>query len=301
MTSRRRALLAVAAIAALATGFAAMRHRPAACPDADECRAAPTATAKRAGDAPPVRSFGPLPEGDFDRTRSLLESRALAGDPASAYRLAEVIGRCRTYTSMSDGVFARLLASAAGMLGALRIDGERIGVRDAIDLIADAKADMDALCSGTEATRASMQPADAFRWNHRAAMLGDTRAMAAYADYAFTEFPTSADLMDHAAEVARRRVTARAMLERALQAGEPTALKSFSAAHSHTGWLQRDPVLALSYWDAYRRTSEGHGLSAVQAAIVDRHLRNRVGAAGEREAQRRAADLLARYFPGVRP
>ncbi|MFZ5656689.1 MAG: hypothetical protein ACOY37_06475 [Pseudomonadota bacterium] len=297
MKPSNRLALALAAVAALATGFLVMRARQPACAEPVSCNAMPQGPDARRVATPAGRTFGPLPQGDFRTTRALLESRALAGDAEAAFRLGEVIGRCRKYESISDSTFATLLAGLAGMLDrGLRLGDERISGTEAIGLLSDAKADADALCEGTAGMTASMSLADAHRWNHHAATLGHTRAMAAYADHAFSEFPTVADLVDNAAEVARRRETARAMIERALRAGEPEALRALAIAHGTDGWMRRDPVLALAYWQAYRLTPAGQALSSTVAALVERQLRSRVDPVGEARARGLARALLARHF-----
>ena len=297
MKPKHRFALALAAVAVLVTGFLVVRGREQACADPARCSAtAQTADARRTG-TPAGRNFGPLPVGDFRTTRALLESRAMAGDAAAAFRLAEVIGRCQKYQSVSDSTFATILAGLVGLFdGGMRMGDERISGTEAIGLFSDAKAEADALCEGTDGMKVAMSPADAHRWNHHAATLGHTRAMAAYADHAFLEFPKAADLMDHAAEVARRRETARLMLDRALRAGEPEALKALAIAHGKDGWMRRDPVLALAYWEAYRLTPAGQELSSTMASITERQLRSRVDPAGEARARGLARALLARHF-----
>lgn len=299
MELKHRFFAGIAAAAVLATFFLLTPKRPSSCTGQQCGSATKSAAPSEATGMVAPRTFGPLPEGGFDRTRATLESRARAGDAEAAFRLGEVIGRCQKYQAVSDSAFARLLAGAVGALGGLRLDGERISPTDAVGLLSDAKAEMDELCGGTEAVRGSMRPADAHRWNHHAATLGHTRAMAAYADHAFSEFETAADLIDHAKEVARRRETARIMLGRALKAGEPEALRSFAMAHARGGWMQRDPVLALAHWEAYRRTAVGNGLSSAHAELFARRLHAQVDAAGRQRASELAHTILTRHFRAI--
>lgn len=297
MKPKHRVALALAAVAVLLAGVLVVRGREPACADPAACGFAVPKTDARRGATPAGRAFGPLPAGDFRVTRPLLESRAIAGDPEAAFRLGEVFGRCREYESLADSTFATLLAGLVGMFdGGLRMGDERISGIEAIGLLSDAKADMDALCNGTQGMKASMALADAHRWNHHAATLAHTGAMAAYADHAFSEFATVADLMDHTAEVARRRETARTMIDRALRAGEPEALKALALAHGKDGWMRRDPVLALAYWNAYRHTPSGQALSSTHASLWERQLRSRVDPTGEARARELARGLLARHF-----
>lgn len=241
------------------------------------------------------RASIPLPNGPFDGVRTTLESRAAAGDAEAAYQLGHVMFQCARYEPISDQAFAGMIAKVVvGMGRFVRVvKSEPLDSADSLDTILHAKAEQDRLCTGTEALRRTLRPGDAHRWNHMAAMKGHPRAMAEYGLHAFVEYETDADLLDHAEEVARRRDTARVMLERARMAGEREALLQGARAYSNGGWLRRDPVRALGYWMAYRSGPVQPGTPEGALRLGDAHYGAGVDAAGRAQAIALARSLGA--------
>lgn len=244
------------------------------------------------GVAPRGVSLGSLADGPFDSVRTVLVSSANAGDADAAYRLGHVTSSCLKYVPIADGVFDTMIAKAGTIVG-LSIFGRRIDDEDVLDVLLYSKDEMDRTCAGTDELRRSGRVAEAYPWIHRAAELGHTGAMAEYADHAFTEFASHADLLDHAAEVARRRELATKMLDRALLAGEPKALKALAKAHHKGGILQRDPMRALAYWLAYRETTHASMLPPGLQRMGDEHYRQALDPVQQAQAESLAMALLA--------
>ena len=246
------------------------------------------------GDVPLRIARTPLPVAPFDSVRVELESSANAGDAEAAYRLGHVVARCMSYEPVSDNAFDDMIAKASVMFGrSLRIGGRAIDDQDLLDVFLYSKDELDRTCAGTGELRRSGRVGDAYSWIHRAAELGHTGAMAEYADHALTEFGSHADLLDHAAEVARRREIARKMLDQALRSGEPKALAAMAKAHGDAGLLRRDRIRALAYWNAYQETTEGLALPPGLQRMGDEHYRRALDATQQSRAERLSVEILA--------
>lgn len=239
-----------------------------------------------------------LPPGRFDAQRAELEARAAGGDAAAAYRLGEVIALCLDYKPMPAGEFTAMLARlVAGVGKAARFGEESRDSEATIDLFLFAYEEAERICDQTDGLRANPPTQDAFHWISRAAGAGHPMAMARYGDAAFESFKGTSDLLDNAAEVARRRDLVRVYAERALRAGEPAALLALAKAHSAEGILEPDPVRALSYWLAYRQTAAGKRLPAAMLRMAEEKAAAGMSPSARALAEREAQRLLSVVEP----
>lgn len=260
----RRAWLALAAVLVLSAMVAAWLFAGGAPPGGDDAAGATSRAGPVAGNAAVASAAGvaqgasasprqpamPLPEGPFHATRAVLEARAEAGDAAAAHRLGDVLGRCRRYKPIADGVLTGMLARAAAEAVTL-FGGVDMGDDATVDAMFAMKDAMDATCDGVGDLARDADPDLAQAWLARAAAAGHPRAMAQYGDHAFDTWTSNAELAANAAEVARRRDRARAWQDQAFAAGEVEVLASLSGAHGASGVRQPDPVRALAYLHAY--------------------------------------------------
>jgi len=199
-----------------------------------------------------------------------------------------------SYQPVSDNAFTEMIATVGVAFGrSLRLAGRAFDDQHTLDLLLYSKDEADRTCAGTDALRRGGRDEDAFVWIQRAAALGHTAAMADYSDHAFTEFADHAALLDNADEVAGRRKTAKRMLDLALRAGEPKALLALAKAHDQAGWLQRDRIRALAFWDAYRQSVDGLALPRTIATLGSDHYRQQLGAAQQEEAGRLSLQIQA--------
>lgn len=244
-----------------------------------------------AADAAPASA--PLPQGAFQDIRQELEVRARAGDAQAAYRLGQVISRCREYQSLPGGgafteMLARIIAKAdSGM----SVNGRRLDDPDLLDVMLYGKQQLDAVCGEVGDLPPSVRKGDARAWFELAAERGHAKAMVDYAAFAFEEFATEADLLDNAAEVAARRERARGYLRRAFETGEPESLLALAASHGHRPYLGRNITDALAYWKAYRRTGEGSKLPAGVARMMEAQLLGLASPQQLRDSERRSLEI----------
>lgn len=236
--------------------------------------------------------------GRFDAQRAELEARAAGGDAAAAYRLGEVIALCLDYKPMPAGEFTAMLARlVAGVGKAARFGEEPLDSETTIDLFLFAYEEAERICDQTDGLRANPPTQDAFHWISRAAASGHPMAMARYGDVAFKPFKETAELLDNAAEVARRRELTRAYAERALRAGEPAALLALAKGHSAEGILEPDPVRALSYWLAYRQTAAAKRLPAAMLRMGEEKAAAGMSPSARALAEQEAQRLLSVVEP----
>ncbi len=296
---RRAGVFGTAASLLLAAGLAGWwmwgRERPV------EPRAGAPAAAKAstfAGASAPAAASrqAPLPRGRFQDIRAELEVRARAGDAQAAYRLGEVLGRCRNYQPMPGGEFAEMLARATAKGSTqVRIGGRSLDDPQLLDAVLYFKDRADAICGDVGDLSASARVGDARAWLELAAERGHARAMVDYGEFAFEDLPSDGDLLDHAAEVARRRELARAYLHRAFQAGEPESLLALAVAHGSKPYLGRDMTEALAYFKAYRGTEAGRRMPPGVQGFVEQQLIASGDAPQAAETDRRAAQILQAF------
>ncbi|MGO1003459.1 hypothetical protein [Lysobacter sp. CA196] len=247
----------------------------------------------RPGSAP---SGTPLPRGSFLQTHQALEIRARAGDAGAAYRLGQVISRCREYRPIPGGDFTEMLAQAIAKAdSSTSLGGRRMNDPDLLDALLYGKDRMDAICGEVGDLPASVRKGDARAWFELAAEGGHAKAMVDYAAFAFEEFPSDADLLDNAAEVIARRERARGYLRRAFEAGEPQSLLALAATHGHKPYLGRNMTDALAYWKAYRRTGEGSKLPQALARMMDAQLLELASPQQVRDSERRSREILQAF------
>lgn len=258
----------------------------------DERRSAPQVAAADASTPDSLPAGAPLPQGSFLETHKELEIRARAGEARAAYRLGQVISRCREYQSIPGGAFTEMLAQAIAKAGSsMTLGGRRMDDPDLLDALLYGKDRMDAICGDVGGLPASVRKGDARAWFELAAEGGHAKAMVDYAAFAFEEFPSDADLLDNAAEVVARRERARGYLRRAFEAGEPESLLALAAAHGHKAYLGRNMTDALAYWKAYRRTGEGGKLPQAVAKMMEAQLLERADPQQVRDSERRSAEI----------
>ncbi|PJJ99424.1 hypothetical protein CO641_07670 [Lysobacteraceae bacterium NML91-0213] len=283
------AAVAVAAIAAL--GWWALGARQPGAP-AQQTTAAGTAH----GTAPAANRHPPLPPGTFDATRAVLEDAAQRGDPEASFRIGRALAYCMRYRPVPGGELTRMLAQAIAEAGdSVRIAGRPLGDERSIDLFLYAHAEGERLCTGTDSLRKTPPAGTAYDHIARAAAQGHPGAMALYPQVAFEEFQNQAALLEHAAEVARRRDRAGTMLEAAIRAGEADALRNAAVAYAANGWLPEDPMRSLTYWFAYLGTPAGQRLpdslrADMEATLLQAHSTDTV-----QKARSRALELLAAH------
>jgi len=299
--NRRAGALWIAAPLLLAAGLAGWwmyaRERPDGRDSGPDARTA-AESATTAGTSAPAASAraAPLPRGRFQDIRAELEVRARAGDAQAAYRLGEVLGRCRNYTPMPGGEFTEMLARAmAGRGSYLRIGGREVSDPQLLDVMLYTKDRADAICGDVGELPGSVRAGDARAWLELAAEQGHARAMVAYGEFAFEDLPSDGDLLDHAAEVARRRELARAYLRRAFEAGEPESLLALASAHGNKPYLGRDPTEAAAYFKAYRATEAGRRMPAGVLGFIETQLPPPGDAQQAADAERRAAQILQAF------
>jgi TPR repeat protein len=274
MRMKRWAWLSIGIVAALA-GWLLLQSRS---PDRDR-HAGPlgesdASAGVTAGREPALSAPQPLPEGSFAAVRGTWESRARAGDAEAAYRLGSVLGACRTYQPMPYSAFASLIARMAALGDGVRIGGRTIDDDLSLDAMLERKQELDELCEGVDGLAASSDIDEAQAWLARAAEQGHVLAMSRYTDYAFAAFPTDAELLANATEVARRRERARLWMQRAVEAGEIESLFAMAMAYGPNGILGDDPVRALAYLQSYR---ESGGIRDDAARLGEALLREYAG------------------------
>jgi TPR repeat protein len=258
--------------------------------------AAPAVAAEgSAGNAAPASA--PLPQGAFRDIRQELEVRARAGDAQAAYRLGQVIGRCREYQSLpGGGAFTEMLAQMIAKADSgVSVGGRRLDDPELLDVMLYGKEQLDAICAEVGDLPPSVRKGDARAWFELAAERGHAKAMVDYTAFAFEEFATEADLLDNAAEVAARRERARGYLRRAFEAGEPESLLALAASHGHKPYLGRNITDALAYWKAYRRTGEGSKLPAGVARMMEAQLLGLASPQQLRDSERRSLQILQAF------
>ncbi|MCD9045612.1 hypothetical protein [Luteimonas sp. MHLX1A] len=191
----------------------------------------------------------------------MLEDAAQRGDAEASFRIGQALAYCLRYRPVPAAQLTQMLASAIAEVGdAVRIGGRPVGDDRNIDLFLYAHAEGERLCAGTDSLRETPPAGTAYGHIARAAAQGHPGAMALYPQVAFEEFQDPAALVDNATKVARRRDLARTMLEAAIRAGEPDALRNAAGAYASDGWLPADPPRALAYWFAYLGTPDGQRL-----------------------------------------
>ncbi|ALN63490.1 hypothetical protein GLA29479_2624 [Lysobacter antibioticus] len=237
-----------------------------------------------------------MPQGSFLETHKELEVRARAGDARAAYRLGQIISRCREYRPIPGGAFTEMLAQAIAKAGSsMSLGGRRMDDPDLLDTLLYGKDRMDAICGEVGDLPASVRKGDARAWFELAAEGGHAKAMVDYAAFAFEEFPSDADLLDNAAEVLARRERARGYLRRAFEAGEPESLLALAASHGHRAYLGRNMTDALAYWKAYRRTGEGSRLPQGVARMMEAQLLEHANPQQVRDSERRSLEILQAF------
>lgn len=287
-----RGKVLMGALVSLVVGVAAWWGLGRDRPTDDEHRSASQATPADAPGRNSVPAAVPLPQGSFLDTHRELEVRARAGDVRAAYRLGQVISRCREYQPIPGGAFTEMLAQAIAKAGgSMRWGGRRMDDPDVLDALLYGKDRMDAICGDVGDLPASVSKGDARAWFELAAEGGHTKAMVDYAAFAFEEFPSEADLLDNAAEVVARRERARGYLRRAFEAGEPEALLALAASHGHNAYLGRNMTDALAYWKAYRRTGEGSQLPQGLARMMEAQLLEHANPQQIRDSERRSLEI----------
>ncbi|QWP76969.1 hypothetical protein J5226_00740 [Lysobacter sp. K5869] len=299
--NRRANALWIAVPLLLAAGAAGVwmhgRERPAGRSDgADTQAAAESATAAGTSAHAAATHPSPLPRGRFQDIRAELEARARAGDAQAAYRLGEVLGRCRNYQPIAGGEFTEMLARAIANGGTyLRIGGRSVDDPQLLDVMLYSKDRADAVCGDVGDLSGAVRAGDARAWLELAAERGHARAMVDYGEFAFEDLPTDGDLLDHADEVARRRELARAYLRRAFEAGEPESLLALAAAHGNKPYLGRDAAEAAAYFKAYRGTDAGRRMPAGVLSFIEQQLAPPGDARQTADVERRAAQILQAF------
>lgn len=197
---------------------------------------------------------------------------------------------------MPGGEFTEMLARAMAKTNVyLRIGGRTLDDPQLLDVMLYVKDRADAICGDVGDLSASARAGDARAWLELAAERGHARAMVDYGEFAFEDLPSEGDLLDHAAEVARRRELARAYLHRAFQAGEPESLLALAAAHGNKPYLGRDTTEALAYFKAYRSTDAGSRMPAGVLGFIEQQLIASGDAPQAAEAERRSAQILQAF------
>ncbi|MGH8081889.1 MAG: hypothetical protein ACREP7_15045 [Lysobacter sp.] len=265
--------------------------------DADGARASASATSNATAQAPDSAPAGlPLPKGSFQDVRNELEIRARAGDAQAAYRLGQMIGSCFDYKSIPTGMFTEVLAKAIAHFGGnIRMEGRKLDDPDVLDTMLYAKDEADRICGSVGTFPASVKKGDARIWYEMAAERGHAKAMAEYGNIAFLEFPSDAQLLDHAAEVAARRERARGYLRRAFEAGEPESLLMLAVAHGSQPYLGRDMTDSLAYFKAYRQTPEGRKVPDGPARLLESRLLALVSPQQVRDSAQRSVEILQAF------
>lgn len=291
--ARRRPLVLTAmALAAAVLGWWVLHtHQPAAPAGAEPEAATTTAPAAAFSNPHP-----PLPAGTFDANRAVLEDAAQRGDAEASFRIGQALAYCLRYRPVPAAQLTQMLASAIAEVGdAVRIGGRPVGDDRNIDLFLYAHAEGERLCAGTDSLRETPPAGTAYGHIARAAAQGHPGAMALYPQVAFEEFQDPAALVDNATEVARRRDLARTMLEAAIRAGEPDALRNAAGAYASDGWLPADPPRALAYWFAYLGTPDGQRLPEGLRMEMETKFLHGQPADTVGEARARARQLLATH------
>ncbi|MGO4261032.1 hypothetical protein [Lysobacter sp. TAB13] len=248
----------------------------------------------RVADSGPAAA--PLPTGAFRDIHKELEVRARAGDAPAAYRLGQIISRCREYKPIPGGEFTQMLAGAiAHASGAIRMGSRKLDDPDLLDMLLYAKNEADAICGGVGDLPASVRKGDARLWFELAAERGHTKAMTDYGRFAFDDFASDVDLLDKADEVVARRERARGYLRRAFESGEPESLLALAAAHGNMPFLGRDTTESLAYWKAYRQTAPGRKLPAGVVNMMEEQLPAASNPQQVRDSQLRSAEIMQAF------
>ncbi|MBT2747669.1 MULTISPECIES: hypothetical protein [unclassified Lysobacter] len=238
----------------------------------------------------------PLPTGTFQDIHKELEVRARAGDARAAYRLGQIISRCREYKPIPGGEFTEMLAGVVAHAGAsIRMGSRKLDDPDLLDMMLYAKNEADAICGGVGDLPASVRKGDARAWFELAAQQGHTKAMTDYGRFAFDDLASDADLLDKADEVVARRERARGYLRRAFESGEPESLLALAAAHGNMPFLGRDTTQSLAYWKAYRRTAEGRKLPEGVVNMMEEQLLAASTPQQVRDSERRSAEIVQAF------
>jgi hypothetical protein len=295
MTNPAMKAAAIAAILLFAAVLAWVLTPPAAPPPAVHAAPiepnAPVAVQPKIRARPPSAELAALPAGPFNETGAELEALATAGNAAAAYRLASILETCPSVAVPTGDGFADQLVEGLATLGSgFRFAGMQSHEPGVIETLLVAHDHLSTLCEGVDGLDPVVARAEAREWLAQAAARGYPPALLQQADALISQ-PNRDDIIDQAEQLRDLRRQAMALLQRALEAGEPQALARMSRAAASGDLAPRDPVAAYGYMLAFRDVP---GRFPVPPALLERQLQTL--AAPLSEAQRQHAEALAAHW-----
>lgn len=226
---------------ATAAGTAAARPATAAAEPAQ-----PPPAAAAAAPAAPAQAA------TFAETRVVLEQRVAAGDAAAAAELGGILATCWRYVPATPAKIEEAVVNGlAGNVEPPRVAGVPVPPELLLLMLQQSQQELARRCAnlGTRGEWREMAQAPALL--ERAADAGQVQAMLDYAQYAFVDYGTSAEMLQDADEVKRRKEKARAFLRQALRRGEARALLLQADAYAAGPLENIDPFAAYAYMSAF--------------------------------------------------
>ena len=298
MTRIRRALALLLAVLLCAAAIYAWRPAPVSDPAAGPAVSGLPAAVERAAPTPdPVSAPPTLPPGQTTLRRAGnsaladiapgLQARADAGDARAACRLGTDLLRCRFVAGWSDEQIEQMASRESELAAKGNLDQA-----NSIAMTLLRHAELQRLCAGLDETLL----ARGGQYLRQAALAGEPDAVVRYAaGGAFRA--TGSNSFIATPEFDQWRREAPAMIQRALEAGEPGAvllmLQSHSMNHDFLPWVTPpDPDAAATSLALARRVF-GEDFNTSHFDIPVRDDPRRLA-----DAERRAAELYARHFDG---
>ena len=298
MTRIRRALALLLAVLLCAAAIYAWRPAPVSDPAAGPAVSGLPAAVERAAPTPdPVSAPPTLPPGQTTLRRAGnsaladiapgLQARADAGDARAACRLGTDLLRCRFVAGWSDEQIEQMASRESELAAKGNLDQA-----NSIAMTLLRHAELQRLCAGLDETLL----ARGGQYLRQAALAGEPDAVVRYAAGG-TFAITGSNAYIATPEFDQWRREAPAMVQRALEAGQPGAVLLMLESHSTNyflPWLTPPDPDAAEASLALARRLFGEGAYADYFDIPVRD-----DPQHRAEAERRAAELHARHFDGA--
>jgi TPR repeat protein len=225
-----------------------------------------------------------------------LTAEAEAGNPAALASMGSAWAECSDWEPMAREDVDLVLVDLAMLPGLSGPLGDALSNKEGgLEMLLGGIEALSVQCSALDLPDLPEQRlAQALEWLDAAARAGNHAAMVAWSEHVFARWPGRAEMLDELEAVRPARDQARAWLNAALAAREPSALRRMALAHHRGDLAARDSVAAYAYLLAWHWGGFDASTPEV-SAMRRRELSLELNESAQAEAEAMARQLLQEF------
>lgn len=237
----------------------------------------------------------------FIERRSALEQRAAAGDAAAAAELGGILATCWRYTPTTpESLEEAVVNGLAGNVEAPLVADVPVSPELLLLMLQQSQQELARRCADVGGVKWKWhEMARAPALLERAAEAGQVQAMLDYAQHAFADYGSTADMLQDADEVKRRKEKARAFLRQALRRGEARALMLQADAYAAGPLEDIDPLAAYAHMSAFFESPAAQDWPPRLRELYLQTVAQRLDAAQVEQVRARGRQLYQDFRAGV--